>query len=66
MDTEPRTIGQWVAKVDDGHLCLPSFQRDPVWSPQMTTDLLQTIICHPNRPVGVFLILEADSKKTSF
>lgn len=67
MDTKSKTVGQWLAMIDDGTLCLPRFQRQTVWKSAMVIKLLETIINHPNdMPVGVFLVLETDSEEPVF
>ena len=66
MDTERRTIGKWLDSLQDRSLALPSFQRGNVWKPEMTLRFLRSIIIHPERPVGAFLVLETGSDNPIF
>lgn len=66
MDTTKRTIKQWLEHVSTGHLRLPNFQRKTVWKSAQTIKLLETIIRHPNRPIGTLLTLETDPDNPHF
>ena len=57
MDTKPRTIYQWMHAVSERSLGIPSFQREYVWDQKKIARFLENIIVHPDRPVGVFLVL---------
>lgn len=61
-----KKIGGWLADVESGTLCLPRFQRKSVWKPNLAVDLLKTIILNEELPIGIFLILETDSKNPTF
>ena len=58
MDAHRRTIGEWLEAVSARRLALPSFQRENVWNHKITEKFLESIIIHPDRPVGVFLVLK--------
>ena len=66
MDTDPRTIGKWLDVIQDGHLALPRFQRESVWKAPMTNKFLESVLLHPDRPVGTFLVLETTSNEPVF
>lgn len=55
------TVGNWLAKIRDGKISLPRFQRGIAWKDSNIIDLLTALIeC---RPVGVLLILELDTQQ---
>lgn len=57
-----RSIGEWLKKVADGSVGLPTFQRSYVWTEKdKIGDYLTALL--QERPTGVFLILETDSGK---
>ncbi len=52
---ESRTIYEWLMKIHQGKIALPSFQRDYVWKPAQVSELLKALL--KDRPVGAFLTM---------
>ena len=61
-----KSIGNWLAHIDDGSLCLPRFQREQVWSKQEICKFFETLILNSETPVGVFLVLPTDPSNPAF
>jgi uncharacterized protein with ParB-like and HNH nuclease domain len=55
----PEKITDLAARVVDGRIRLPKFQREFVWSRQQVLDLLDSIA--RNYPIGSFLLWNSDS-----
>jgi hypothetical protein len=67
-DVDQLSITDLVEKMNDDHVCLPSFQRDFVWKPDQMAKLLESVIRH--YPIGTIMLLVAkgneDLGKLSF
>lgn len=61
-----KAIGNWLADIEDGFLCLPRFQRLEVWKERMVCQFLKTLISDIKTPVGIFLVLKTSSSKPAF
>lgn len=64
MDTQARTIEEWLRDTKQGDIALPRFQRHMVWDYKKSIKLLEAIL--NENPIGVFLLLEIDSIKPPF
>ncbi len=66
MDITPdkKAIIRYVEQAYDGTLCLPNFQRDFVWPPEMVADLLRSIF--RGYFVGSLLLLDSDPSNPPF
>lgn len=52
-DTNPRALKELLAEIQSGQMVLPDFQRDFVWEPSATRELIVSIAC--NYPAGSLL-----------
>lgn len=65
MESRSRSVKQWVHSTLMGAVRLPSFQREESWDKRRVRKFLTTLI-YKSRPVGVLLVLEANSDKDVF
>ena len=65
MDTNSRSITDWLHKVESRQLLLPRFQRPYVWDKWQTQKFLAALL-NEARPVGVFLVLQVEHGKDKF
>ena len=54
-DYESRTIEEWLEKIQEGKIALPSFQRDYVWKKDQVKKFLKALLT--GRPVGALLTI---------
>src|SRR5687768_5707387 len=54
-------VPQLVDQGRDNRICLPSFQRDFVWSPKQMAMLIESVIRH--YPIGTIMLLDADGNE---
>jgi hypothetical protein len=58
FDTNPKSLKDLLTQIDMGELALPDFQRDFVWDPGATKELIESII--RRYPAGSLLFLKHD------
>ena len=64
MQPIPRQIQAWLNDIQRGLVRLPRFQRDEVWTSEKVENFLWAIL--KERPIGVFLVLEANPAELPF
>lgn len=65
MEARSRSVKEWVQDTLRGVVRLPSFQREESWKKKLVRKFMTTLI-YKSRPVGVLLVLEADSSQKVF
>ena len=65
METENKTIGNWLNEIGRGIVRLPRFQRGEAWTYTHIENFLNTVILK-NRPIGVLLTLAVDPDNPPF
>ena len=58
FDTNPKSLKDLLTQIDMGELVLPDFQRDFVWDPSATEELIESIM--RKYPAGSLLFLKHD------
>ena len=65
VQTENKTIEDWLDDIKKGVVRLPRFQRKESWNYRHVENFLNTVIFH-DRPIGVLLTLEVDPNNQPF
>lgn len=64
MQPIPRQVQDWLNDIQRGLVRLPRFQRDEVWTSEKVENFLWALL--RERPIGVFLVLEANPAELLF